>query len=162
VRVQDARLQTLLIEYKNTVLQAQADVEDSLAAFLQGRQQVALLRRSVDAANNALRIALDQYLLGTRDFTTVLTAEQNLYQAQSSLAVASGNLSTSLASLYRALGGGWQIRAGSDFVNDATREEMRKRTNWGSLLPPPDRPMPTTPGLPGPEDRGPDVRPPEW
>jgi NodT family efflux transporter outer membrane factor (OMF) lipoprotein len=162
VRVQDARLQTLLIEYKNTVLQAQADVEDNLAAFLQGREQVALLRRSVDAANNALRIALDQYLLGTRDFTTVLTAEQNLYQAQSSLAVASGNLSTSLASLYRALGGGWQIRAGSDFVNDATREEMRKRTNWGSVLPPPEQPMPTTPGLPGPEDRGPDVRPPEW
>jgi NodT family efflux transporter outer membrane factor (OMF) lipoprotein len=162
VRVQDARLQTLLINYKNTVLKAQADVEDNLAAFLQGRQQVVLLRRSVYAANNALRIALDQYLLGTRDFTTVLTAEQNLYQAQSSLASASGNLSTSLTSLYRALGGGWQIREGSDFVNGATRDEMRDRTNWGRLLPAPDQPVPATLGLPRPEDRGPDVRPPEW
>jgi NodT family efflux transporter outer membrane factor (OMF) lipoprotein len=161
VRVQDARLQTLLIQYKDTVLRAQSEVEDSLAAFLQGRQQVALLRQSVNAANNALRIALDQYLLGTRDFTTVLTAEQNLYQAQSNLAAAMGNLSTSLASLYRAVGGGWQLRAGSDFVNDATREEMRKRTDWGDLLPPPDQ-VPATPGLPGPEDRGPDIRPPEW
>jgi NodT family efflux transporter outer membrane factor (OMF) lipoprotein len=162
VRVQDARLQTLLINYKNTVLKAQADVEDNLAAFLQGRQQVVLLRRSVYAANNALRIALDQYLLGTRDFTTVLTAEQNLYQAQSSLASASGNLSTSLTSLYRALGGGWQIREGSDFVNGATRDEMRDRTNWGRLLPAPDPRVPATLGLPRPEDRGPDVRPPEW
>jgi hypothetical protein len=160
--VQDARLQTLLIAYKNTVLKAQADVEDSLAAFLQGRQQVALLRQSVAAANNALRIALDQYLLGTRDFTTVLTAEQNLYQAQSNLATASGNVSTSLTALYRALGGGWQMREGSDFVNGPTRDEMRHRTDWGHLLPPPDQPMPVTPGLPGPEDRGPDIRPPQW
>ena len=57
VRVQDARLQTLLIDYKNTVLKAQQEVENSLSAFLQGRQQVALLRRSVAAANSALRIA---------------------------------------------------------------------------------------------------------
>ena len=78
VRVQDARLQGLLIAYQNTVLKAQQEVENGLATFLQGRQQVDLLRRSVAAANKALSIALDQYLLGTRDFTTVLTAEQNL------------------------------------------------------------------------------------
>jgi NodT family efflux transporter outer membrane factor (OMF) lipoprotein len=162
VRVQDARLQTLLIDYKNTVLKAQQEVENGLSGFLQGRQQVSDLRRSVAAANSALRIALDQYLLGTRDFTTVLTAEQNLYQAQSSLASAAGNLSTSLASLYRSLGGGWQIREGKDVVNDATRNEMRSRTNWGRLLPPSGQPQPPTPGLPGPADRGPDVRAPQW
>lgn len=162
VRVQDARLQTLLIDYKNTVLKAQQEVENSLSAFLQGRQQVAFLRRSVAAANAALRIAIDQYLLGTRDFTTVLTAEQNLYQAQSSLVSASGNLSTSLASLYRAVGGGWQMREGNDFVNDATRNEMRNRTDWGKLLPAAGQPQPSTPGLPGPADRGPDVRVPQW
>ena len=120
VRVQDARLQALLIEYQNTVLKAQKEVENGLAAFLQGRKQVDLLRRSVSAANNALRIAVDQYLLGTRDFTTVLTAEQNLYQAQTNLASASGNLSTGLASVYRSLGGGWQIREGNEFVNAAS------------------------------------------
>jgi NodT family efflux transporter outer membrane factor (OMF) lipoprotein len=162
VRVQDARLQTLLIEYQNTVLRAQQEVENSLSAFLQGRLQVDLLRRSVAAASSALRIALDQYLLGTRDFTTVLTAEQNLYQAQSNLATASGNLSTSLASLYRSLGGGWQIREGNDIVNDATRDEMRNRTNWGRLLPASGQPQPATPGLPGPADRGPNVRAPQW
>jgi NodT family efflux transporter outer membrane factor (OMF) lipoprotein len=162
VRVQDARLQILLIDYKNTVLQAQQEVENGLAGFLQGRQQVDLLRRSVAAANEALGVAIIQYQLGIRDFTTVLTAEQNLYQAQSNLASASGNVSTSLTSLYRALGGGWQIREGSDFVSDATRNEMRNRTNWGSLLPPASKPKPPTPGLPGPSDRGPDVRAPQW
>jgi NodT family efflux transporter outer membrane factor (OMF) lipoprotein len=162
VRVQDARLQTLLIMYKNTVLQAQQEVESSLAGFLQGRKQVDFLRRSVAAASKALSIAVDQYTLGTRDFTTVLTAEQNLYSAQNSLAAASGSVSTSLTSLYRSLGGGWQIRGGDDFVDAATRQEMRDRTNWGSLLPPAGAPRPATPGLPGPADRGPDVRAPEW
>ena len=71
VRVQDARLQTLLIDYKNTVLKAQQEVENSLSAFLQGRQQVAFCGGASPAANAALRIAIDQYLLGTRDFTTV-------------------------------------------------------------------------------------------
>lgn len=162
VRVQDARLQALLIEYRNTVLKAQQEVENGLAAFLQGRRQVELLRRSVAAASSALRIAIDQYLLGTRDFTTVLTAEQNLYQAQSSLASASGSVATGLASVYRALGGGWQIREGNEFVNAATRDEMRNRTNWGTLLPPADQPQPPAPGLPSPADQGPDVRAPQW
>jgi len=162
VRVQDAHLQALLIAYQNTVLKAQQEVENGLTGFLQGRLQVDLLRRSVAAANGALQIATDQYLLGTRDFTTVLLAEQNLYQAQSSLVSASGNLSTSLASVYRSLGGGWQIREGNEFVNAATRDEMRNRTNWGKLLPPADRPQPPTPGLPSPADRGPDVRAPQW
>ena len=153
---------TLLIAYRNSVLKAQQEVENGLAAFLQGRKQVDLLRRSVAAANSALAIAIDQYLLGTRDFTTVLTAEQNLYQAQNSLASASGNVSTGLASVYRSLGGGWQIRQSNDFVNAATREEMRNRTNWGSALPPADQPQPPAPGLPSPADRGPDVRAPQW
>lgn len=162
VRVQDAKLQALLIEYRNTVLKAQQEVENGLAAYTQGSWQVELLRRSVAAASSALRIAIDQYLLGTRDFTTVLTAEQNLYQAQNNLAVASGNFATGLATVYRALGGGWQIRDGNDFVNGATREEMRSRTDWGRLLPAADQAPPPAPGLPSPADRGPDVRAPQW
>lgn len=162
VRVQDARLQALLLEYQNTVLKAQKEVESGLAGFLNGRQQIGLLRQSMRAASDALRIAIDQYMLGTRDFTTVLTAEQNLYQAQSNLAGAEGNLATSLTNVYRALGGGWQIREDREFVNDQVRQQMRDRTDWGTLLPPTGPPPGPTPGLPGPADRGPTVRPPEW
>jgi NodT family efflux transporter outer membrane factor (OMF) lipoprotein len=162
VRAQDAELQAQLINYKNTVLKAQREVEDGLSGFLQGRQQVAYLRQSVTAANNALTVALAQYQLGTRDFTTVLTAEQNLYQAQNNLVAAEGNVSVSLTMAYRALGGGWQIRWGRDFVSASVAEEMRARTNWGALIPPAGKKPPATPGLPGPSDLGPTVRPPQW
>jgi NodT family efflux transporter outer membrane factor (OMF) lipoprotein len=162
VRVEDAALQTLLVDYQNAVLQAQQQVENGLTSFLQGREQVDFLRESVAAANAALGIALLQYTLGTRDFTTVLTAEQNLYTAQNDLAIAEGSVSTGLASVYQALGGGWQIRADNEFVPAATAEEMRNRTNWGELLPPPGTPQPPAPALPTPADVSPNPRRPEW
>jgi NodT family efflux transporter outer membrane factor (OMF) lipoprotein len=162
VRVEDAALQTLLVDYQNTVLKAQQEVENGLTSFLQGREQVDLLRESVAAANAALGIALLQYNLGTRDFTTVLTAEQNLYTAQNNLAMAEGNVSVGLASVYEALGGGWQIRAENEFVPAATAEEMRHRTNWGELLAPSGAPQPPAPALPTPADVSPNPRPPEW
>src|SRR5690348_13316786 len=162
VRVEDAALQTLLVDYQNAVLTAQQQVENGLTSFLQGREQVDYLRESVAAANAALGLALLQYNLGTRDFTTVLTAEQNLYTAQNDLAMAEGSVSTGLASVYQALGGGWQIRADNEFVPAATAEEMRNRTNWGELLPPPGTPQPPAPALPTPADVSPNPRPPEW
>jgi hypothetical protein len=144
------------------VLKAQQEVENGLASFLQGRKEVDLLRESVAAASAALGLAFLQYNLGTRDFTTVLTAEQNLYTAQSNLATAEGTVSTGLASVYRALGGGWQIRADNEFVPAATADEMRQRTNWRELLPPPGTPQPATPALPAPADVSPYPRLPEW
>src|SRR5262249_9291914 len=143
------------------VRKAQQEVEDGLAKFIQSRDQVVFLTRSVEAALGALRIGLLEYKEGTADFTVVLNAEQNLYQAQNNLAVARGNVPLGLIAAYRALGGGWQLREDRDFVPDATRAEMAQRTNWGTFLTP-DLLRPDAPGLPSPEDRGRLVRPPEW
>ena len=98
--------------------------------------QVAYLRQSVAAAEKALEIALIEFTLGTRDFTPVLTAEQNLYTAQNDLAIASGNVSAGLTSVFRALGGGWQIRGGPPFRAACGARANAARTNWGNLLPP--------------------------
>jgi NodT family efflux transporter outer membrane factor (OMF) lipoprotein len=162
VRLQDAKLQQLLVDYQSTVLSAQQEVDNGLATYLQSRNQAAYLRRSVQAAEGALRIALEQYEQGATSFTTVLTAEQNLYQAQNSLAGATANVPLGLTVVFRALGGGWQIRVDGNFVTAGTVEQMRARTDWGNLLPPTNAPQPPAPGLPGPEDIGPTVRPPEW
>jgi NodT family efflux transporter outer membrane factor (OMF) lipoprotein len=162
VRLQDATLQQLLVDYQNTVLKAQQQVDDGISTFLQSRVQVGYLSRSAEAARGALKIGTEQYEQGATDFTTVLTAEQNLFQAESNVATASANIALGATAIYRALGGGWQIREDSYFVTAATAEQMRARTNWGVLLPPPGAPQPPTPGLPSPADIGPTVRPPEW
>jgi outer membrane protein TolC len=159
--VQDAKFQALIVNYQNTVLKAQQEVEDGIAKFVQSREQAVFLIQSVKAALGALRIAFLEYKQGTADFTTVLNAEENLYQAENNLAVARGNVPLGLIGAYRALGGGWQMREGRDYLPEATRAEMSERTNWGTLLTP-DLLRPMAPGLPSPEDRGPLIRPPEW
>lgn len=161
VRVQDAKLQALLVDYQNAVLTAQRDVENGLVAFVKSRQQSTFLEESTVAAEGALTIALNQYKEGTADFTTVLVAEENLYSAQSDLATARGNVSLGLITAYRALGGGWEIREGNDFVPEATRNEMADRTDWGTWLTP-DLLQPEAPGLPGPEDTSSSPGLPEW
>jgi Outer membrane efflux protein len=162
VRLQDAKLQQLLVDYQNTVLKAQQQVDDGISTFLQSRVQIGYLNRSVEAARGALRIGTEQYEQGATDFTTVLTAEQNLFQAESSVATALANVALGATAIYRALGGGWQVREDSYFVTAATAGQMRARTNWGGLLPPAGAPQPPAPGLPSPADVGPTVRPPEW
>src|SRR5262252_8410173 len=100
VRAQDAKFQELLIDYQNTVLKAQKEVEDGIATFIYSREQTDYLQQSVVAAEGALRIALLQYREGILDFTTVLTAEQNLFQAQNNLVLATGGIALGLITTY--------------------------------------------------------------
>jgi len=39
-----------------------------------------------------------------------------------------------LISIYRALGGGWELREGGDVISDEVRNEMGRRTYWGKML----------------------------
>ena len=162
VRLQDAKLQQLLVDYQSAVLKAQQEVDNGLSVFLQSQRQAGFLRRSAQAARGAFGVASVQYEQGAIDFTPVLIAEQNLLQAELNLAAAAANVSLGLTAVYRALGGGWQIREDSNFVTAATVEQMRARTRWGNLLSPASEPQPPAPGLPEPSDIGPTVRRPQW
>jgi NodT family efflux transporter outer membrane factor (OMF) lipoprotein len=155
VRVQDARLQELLLAYREIVLRAQQEVEDSLLGYLRAQENAEWLAQSAAAAKNSLDLASIQYRQGITDFTTVLTAQQALLTAQDSLANSLGSIGGNLVELYRALGGGWQIREGHEFVSPEIRELMAKRTNWGKLL--------STVSDSGMEpELRPSVRPPDW
>ena len=136
VRVQDARFQELLLAYQNTVLKAQQEVEDSLVAFLKSQVQARFLAESAAAAQRSVDLAVIQYREGITDFTTVLTAQQSLLVQQDNLAATVGNIALNLVGVYRALGGGWEIREGEPLVPPSVQEVMRKRTNWGKLLQP--------------------------
>jgi NodT family efflux transporter outer membrane factor (OMF) lipoprotein len=136
VRVQDARFQELLIQYQNTVLTAQRDVEDNLIAFLKSADRARFLAESTDAAMRSMELAVLQYRQGITDFTTVLTAQQSLLTEQDNLANTLGDIARSLVGVYRALGGGWQIREGQDLVPEPVKKVMAERTDWGRLLSP--------------------------
>jgi NodT family efflux transporter outer membrane factor (OMF) lipoprotein len=136
VRVQDAAFQALVTNYQNAVLTAQQEVEDGLIGFLNAQRRTELLELSSAAAKRSADLAVLQYREGITDFTTVLTAEQNLLQQQDSLAVSRGDIPTNLIRTYRALGGGWEIREGQELVPAQVREAMQRRTDWGRALAP--------------------------
>ncbi|MBI4768014.1 MAG: TolC family protein, partial [Deltaproteobacteria bacterium] len=136
VRVQDARFQQLLVAYQNAVLKAQQEVEDALVAFLKTRERIEFLSKSAASARQSLDLSILQYKEGIKDFTSVLIAQQTLLNEQDNLAAALGAISSNLVGVYRALGGGWEIRAGKDLVPPEVKEVMAKRSNWGQLLEP--------------------------
>jgi NodT family efflux transporter outer membrane factor (OMF) lipoprotein len=134
IRVEDARFQQLAVDYENTVLQAVQEVEDAMIAYLRSRDQVAFLSDAVAAYKSSVDLSTLQYKEGLVDFQRVLDAQQNLVQQQDNLVTTTGDVGLNLVSLYKALGGGWEMRAGSDFVPGDIKAEMKERTNWGDLL----------------------------
>jgi len=110
VRLQDAKFQEQVATYQNTVLNAAQDVENGLVTFLQAQQRTRYQAASVKDAQEAVDIALAQYKAGTVDFTRVTQLETTLVTQQDTLAQAQGEIVTGLIQVYKALGGGWQIR----------------------------------------------------
>ena len=110
IRVQEAKCEELCLQYQNTVLKANAEVENSVVGFLQAQQQVKFLVTSVTASQESLDLVRTQYNEGKTDFNRVLNVEQLLTQQEDQLAVAQGSVATNLITVYKSLGGGWQIR----------------------------------------------------
>ena len=110
IRRQDALLAQRIVAYQQAVLQANAEVENGLTRFLHAQQRARFLAVSVDAAQRAATAVLAQYRSGLTDFNRVSLVEQNLVQQQDLLAQAQGEIALGLVEVYRALGGGWQIR----------------------------------------------------
>ena len=134
VRVEDARFQQAIVNYQNTVLQAAREVEDGLVAFLRGKEQIVFLTRSVEAARRSVDLALIQYRDGAADYTRVLDTQEFLVAQHDRLTETHGDVARSLVATYKALGGGWEIRSGKDFVNDDIKRQMDGRTDWGAVL----------------------------
>lgn len=137
VRVQDARFQQLVEQYKNTVLTAARETEDALSAFVRSREEVAFLEQGVAAATRAVEIAMIQYREGLADFQRVLDTQRSKVQAQDQLTATQGSVLVNLIAAYKALGGGWEAWSGRDFLPREMLREMAGRTDWGALLEPP-------------------------
>jgi efflux transporter, outer membrane factor (OMF) lipoprotein, NodT family len=137
VRVQDARFQQLLVNYKNTVLRAAQESEDALIGFLKAQEATAFVQNSAHAAQRSVEIALIQYREGAVDYQRVLDTQRALLQEEIRLAETRSSIATNLIALYKALGGGWELRQGQSVISESMQAEMQKRTDWGKLLPPP-------------------------
>jgi outer membrane protein TolC len=110
VHVQDARTQELIATYQNTVLTAAQEVQTALRGFLRSQEQSDALARSAAAAVAAERIEEKLFRDVRADVNRLFTLANSRLQAQDQLSVAQGNIALNLISVYRALGGGWELR----------------------------------------------------
>jgi NodT family efflux transporter outer membrane factor (OMF) lipoprotein len=111
VRLQDAKFQQALLDYRTAVLTANHDAEDGLVAFLKSQGQMDLLQQSIEA----IKDAQTQYdIVDPRhsDLNQLNAIHQSLVQSQILKAQAQAAIALGLVQIYRALGGGWEIRLG--------------------------------------------------
>jgi outer membrane protein TolC len=106
----EATFEAQVANYQQTVLQAGLEAENAIVEFLKSQEQAKKLEESVKAMEKSAQIAMVQYKGGLVDFNRVSLIEQNLVAQQTLLAQAQGNTTLGLVNLYRALGGGWEIR----------------------------------------------------
>jgi outer membrane protein TolC len=92
------------------VLSAAQEVENGIITFLNSRNEFVKLEGSVEMAKRAVVITTEQLDSGLIDFTPVFVASQFLAQDQIQLAQAQGDIALGLIGVYRAIGGGWELR----------------------------------------------------
>ena len=101
------RSQQALAQYEQTVLLALEETEGALAQFTSSKKRRDYLKDSVDQSGKAVAIARTQYENGLVDLLPVLDAQRALLSNELQLAESEIGLLTSLVSLFKSLGGGW-------------------------------------------------------
>jgi multidrug efflux system outer membrane protein len=109
IQVQNALQEQALLTYRQTILTALQDVENALIAYSREQARRSALARAVVSNRQALDLSTRLYRQGLTEFLNVLNAERSLLGVEDALAQSEANVAIDLASLYKALGGGWQI-----------------------------------------------------
>jgi NodT family efflux transporter outer membrane factor (OMF) lipoprotein len=105
----EAAVEKSVADYRQSVVSALQDVEDSLSAAAKQQQVEVADQAAADAARKAATLADAQYRVGTIDFLTVLDTQRTLYQSEDTLVQTRLARLQASVSLFRAFGGGFSL-----------------------------------------------------
>ncbi len=108
IEAQNARQEQALARYEQALLLALEEVENALVRYAHEQVRREALRDAVEANREAADLARRLYANGLIEFLDVLVAERSLLESEDRLVASETAVSTSLVTLYVALGGGWQ------------------------------------------------------
>jgi NodT family efflux transporter outer membrane factor (OMF) lipoprotein len=108
IELAKARRDESWIVYERTVLTALRDAEHALTQYDFDQRRRLGLVKAVDANRRALRYAQALYDRGETDFLNLLTAQRDLLSSEDSLAATDAQIAADLATIYKAIGGGWE------------------------------------------------------
>lgn len=105
-----ARTESALWGYRDAVSTAVKDVQDSLSNLTSAHDRMATLKKQVAIGERAIDVAVRAFQIGAVDFTTVISVQQTLNQANEDLLDARAQEATYLVALDKALGGGYEAK----------------------------------------------------
>ena len=107
LRAQQARGDSSLAAYDQTVLVAIEDLENALVSYRQQQLRIVSLSQQVQSSRSAAGLARIRYKEGGIDFLVLLDAERTRLAAEDALTLAQTDANTDVVAIYKALGGGW-------------------------------------------------------
>ena len=109
LRGAEADADAALAGYEQQVLLALEESENAFSDYANAQQRLLSLIRQSTASRAAAQQAEIRYREGTADFLVLLDAERERLQAEDAQAQAEVEVYRSVVSLYKALGGGWDL-----------------------------------------------------
>jgi NodT family efflux transporter outer membrane factor (OMF) lipoprotein len=109
LKLRESRQREAATFFHETVLRAWKEVDNALTAYREAQNRRADVARSVTENKVALQAARQRYSEGAIDFLNVNATQTLLLQSENDLADSDTQIATYLVSLYRALGGGWEV-----------------------------------------------------
>jgi multidrug efflux system outer membrane protein len=107
----EARQQEALFAYRKAIQVAFQEVSDALINLQKSREQLSVQGDQVSALTMYAHLARLRYEGGYTSYIEVLDAERSLFNAQLSYTQTQGAELTSFVNLYKAMGGGWVVKA---------------------------------------------------
>lgn len=108
VQIADLEERAQLVRYKQTVINAIAQVDTAMADYAAQQDRLEKLSRALAASAEAVRVAQARYDRGLTDFLNVIDAQRENDALQDQFAGAQAAVADQFVALFKALGGGWE------------------------------------------------------
>lgn len=108
LKVRESQQREAALQFRKVVLQAWHDVDNAIVAYTESQKRRANATLTREANLRTLALADEQYRQGITTLLDVVTAQEGVLRADSTLAQSNADVEQRLVDLYRALGGGWQ------------------------------------------------------
>jgi len=98
-----------LLNYQKIVLTSFEEVENALVAYAKEQEHYRLLEQEVSANQRAAELASQRYTKGWASYLDLLDSQRTLFVSQDEWIRSERAVALNLVSLYKALGGGWEM-----------------------------------------------------
>ena len=97
-------------QYQKTVLNAFAEVDNSLASLRLNKQEYLAYKSALEAASKAYSLTEARYYDGYTNYLELLIQQDNLFAAEFNESTAQTQQNIAVVNLFKALGGGWDAK----------------------------------------------------